>query len=271
MFRLKDGLHMTGASGNAAALIGGVTLHSAANIGFEGRVATTKNVSEEEKLRWKSMIMLIVDEISQVGGLMLAAVDSRLWQYRDDQHRPFGGIPMVMFFGDFFQFDPVLQTSLVLPMPRDGGGQRPESSAKHLAAHRLFLQFTIVVMLREQVRAAGCPRLRGFLRRLRNGEQTEQDFQRLCHHLYTPSCKSSFVDGLRAITPLNQDRWDLNMAAVVQWARAHGKHISIFVAKHDAESGSGSQSTGLLGVHAPTSRTRSRDFRGECWAFTTTS
>ena len=144
---------------------------------------------------------------------------------------------MVLFFGDFFQFDPVLQTSLLLPTPRDGGGQRTESSAKHLAAHRLFLQFATVVILRELVRAAGCPRLRGFLRRLRNGEQTELDFQRLSQRLYTPSCKSSFVDGLRAITPLNQDRWDLNMAAVVQWARAHGRHISIFVAKHDTESG----------------------------------
>ncbi|EAQ92510.1 hypothetical protein CHGG_00745 [Chaetomium globosum CBS 148.51] len=240
MFRLKDGLHtllLTGASGNAAALIGGVTLHSAANIGFEGRAATTKNISEEEKLRWKNMIMLVINEISQVGGLTLAAVDSRLKQYRDDQHRPFGGIPMVMFFGDFFQFDPVLQTSLLLPTPRDPGGQRPDSSAKHLAAHKLFLQFTNVVILREQVRAAGCPRLRGFLRRLRSGEQTELDFQRLSQRVYTPSCESSFVDGLRAITPLNQDRWDLNMAAVVQWARAHGKHISIFVAKHDTDSG----------------------------------
>jgi hypothetical protein len=240
MFRLKDGLHtllLTGASGNAAALIGGVTLHSAANIPFEGRAATTKNVSEEEKLRWKNMTMLIVDEISQVGGLTLAAVDSRLRQYRDDQHRPFGGIPIVMFFGDFFQFDPVRQTSLLLLEPRDGGARRPESSAKHLAAHKLFLQFTTVVILREQVRAAGCPRLRGFLRRLRNGEQTELDFQRLCRRLYTPSSRFSFVDGLRAITPLNQDRWDLNMAAVVQWARAHGRHISIFVARHDTERG----------------------------------
>ncbi|EAQ87477.1 predicted protein [Chaetomium globosum CBS 148.51] len=144
---------------------------------------------------------------------------------------------MVLFFGDFFQFDPVLQTSLLLPAPRDRGGQRPESLPKHLAAHRLFLQFTTVVILQEQVRAAGCPRLRGFLGRLRNGEQTELDFQRLSQRLYTPSCKASFVDGLRAITPLNQDRWDLNMAAVVQWARAYGKHISIFVAKHDTESG----------------------------------
>jgi hypothetical protein len=240
MFRLKDGPHtllLTGASGNAAALIGGVTLHSATNIGFEDRAAKTKNIPEEEKLRWKNMIMLIVDEISQVGGLTLAAVDSRLRQYRDDPHRPFGGIPMVMFFGDFFQFDPVLQTSLLLPEPREGGARKPESSAKHLAAHKLFLQFTNVVILCEQVRAAGCPRLRGFLRRLRNGEQTELDFRRLCHRVYTPSCQSSFVDGLRAITPLNQDRWDLNMAAVVQWARAHGKHISIFVARHEAESG----------------------------------
>jgi hypothetical protein len=240
MFRVKDGLHtllLTGASGNAAALIGGVTLHSAVNIPFEGRAASTKNILEEEKLRWKKMTMLIVDEISQVGGLTLAAVDSRLKLYRDDQHRPFGGIPIVMFFGDFFQFDPVLQTSLLLPEPKDGDARKPESSAKHLAAHKLFLQFTNVVILREQVRAAGCPRLRGFLRRLRNGEQSELDFERLCRRVYTPSSRTSSVDGLRAITPLNLDRWDLNVAAVVQWARAHGKHISIFVAKHDTEAG----------------------------------
>jgi hypothetical protein len=81
MFRLKGGLYtllLTGASGNAAALIGGVTLHSGANIGFEGRAATTRNVLEEEKLRWKNIIILIIDEISKVGGLTLAVVDSRL-------------------------------------------------------------------------------------------------------------------------------------------------------------------------------------------------
>lgn len=27
------------------------------------------------------------------------------------------------------------------------------------------------------------------------------------------------------------------MAAVVQWARTHGKHISIFVARHETEAG----------------------------------
>ena len=90
------------ASGNAAALIGGVTLHSATNIGFEGKNEVARNISEEKKLRWKNMTMLIVNEISQVGGLTLAAVDSRLRQYRDDQHRPFDGIAIVMICGDFF-------------------------------------------------------------------------------------------------------------------------------------------------------------------------
>jgi hypothetical protein len=240
MFRLKDGLHtllLTGASGNAAALIGGVTLHSASNIGFDGKNETTRNISEEEKLRWKNKNMLIVDEISQVGGLTLASVDRRLRMYRDDACRPFGGIPIVIFFGDFFQFDPVMQTSLLLPVPKDHDRQRPESLAKHLAAHKLFLQFTTIVILREQVRTAGCARLRGFLRRLRNGQQTELDFQRLCRRLYIKSSQPSFADGLVAVTPLNQDRWDLNMAAVVQWARARGKHISIFAAKHNTEAG----------------------------------
>jgi hypothetical protein len=58
-----------------------------------------------------------------------------------------------------------------LSKPRNSGELRWDSSAKYLAAHKLFLQFTKVVIFREQVSMAGCPKLRGFLRRLRNGEQ----------------------------------------------------------------------------------------------------
>lgn len=36
---------------------------------------------------------------------------------------------------------------------------------------------------------------------------------------------------------INQDRWDLNMAAIMQWARTRGKQISIFAAKHGTERG----------------------------------
>ncbi|KAK8093142.1 uncharacterized protein PG998_014543 [Apiospora kogelbergensis] len=241
LFRLKEAEHallLTGASGNAAALIGGVTLHSATGIGFEGNSEAGRRVSEEEKLRWKSKVMLVVDEISQVGGLTLASVDNRMQQYRDDARRPFGGIPIVVLFGDFYQFDPVQQTSLLLPRPRGYSDRsNPESVAKHLAAHKLFLQFRSVVMLKEQVRASGCARLRGFLGRLRRGEQTELDFERLRQRVYDKPTQPTFADGLRAITPLNQDRWNLNMAAVVQHTRARGQHVSVFAARHHTEPG----------------------------------
>ena len=103
-------------------------------------------------------------------------------------------------------------------------------------AHKIFLQFRSVVMLREQVRAAGCPKLRGFLQRLRSGEQTEEDFEQLRRRLYKPA-HPTFADGLRAITLLNQDGWNVNMAAVVQYARAAGRHVSIFAARHSTEGG----------------------------------
>ena len=55
--------------------------------------------------------------------------------------------------------------------------------------------------------------------------------------MYDKPTQPTFADGLRAITPLNQDRWNLNKAAVVQYARARGRHISIFAARHHAEAG----------------------------------
>jgi hypothetical protein len=87
LFRLKDGEYtrlLTGSNGNAAALIGGVTLYLAANIGFEGESGNARSILEEAKLRWKNKILLIVNKISQVGGLILVAVNSCLRLYRDN-------------------------------------------------------------------------------------------------------------------------------------------------------------------------------------------
>ncbi|KAK3350299.1 hypothetical protein B0T25DRAFT_592226 [Lasiosphaeria hispida] len=184
MFRLKGSLHillLMGASRNTAMLIGRVMLHSAVNIGFEGKNETVRTILEEEKLYWKNKMMLVVDEISQVGGLILASVDSCLRVYRDGTYCLFGGIPIIIFFGNFFQFD-----------------LRPESLVKYMAVHKLFRQFN-----------------NGFLYYLCNGKQTKLDFQQLCYRLYTKAYQASFTDNLRAVTPLNQDRWNLNMAAIV--------------------------------------------------------
>jgi hypothetical protein len=42
----------------------------------------------------------------------------------------------------------------------------------------------------------------------------------------------SFSTGLRAITPLNRNRWSLSLEAVVDWARSYKRYISIFISAH---------------------------------------
>ena len=119
---------------------------------------------------------------------------------------------------------------------------------KHLKGHRRFKQFQNVVLLKEQVRASGCAKLSAFLNRLREGKQTEEDFQALAAR-FSNQEKISFADGLRAITPLNADRWTLNIAAVVEWARSRSRHISIFMSKHtwDGPGVGASEMTDLIG------------------------
>src|SRR5216117_1403100 len=243
IFRVKGQLHqilVTASSGSAAAKIGGITIHSACGLGVDesgGRMRQSKaalNPSEETRWRWGQKIFLILDEISMVGGSTLHEVNERLQLLRGDK-RPFGGIPVVLFTGDFFQFSPVAQTSLLIGM--EDMTWNPESRRKvdfvqrHQRGHRLFKRFDKVVILQEQVRAGGCDTLKSFLHRLRKGEQTEEDFTAL-QQRFVQDKNLTFADGLRAITPLNRNRWETNMAAAVEWGRARHQHISIFISNH---------------------------------------
>ena len=79
IFRLKDELYillLINANGNVAAFIDKMTFYSIYNIGFEDKTNVTKTISEEEKLQWKHRVILIVDEISQIDGLMFAIVNN---------------------------------------------------------------------------------------------------------------------------------------------------------------------------------------------------
>jgi len=270
IFRVKGQLHqilVTASSGSAAAKIGGITIHSACGLGVDesgGRMRQSKaalNPSEETRWRWGQKIFLILDEISMVGGSTLHEVNERLQLLRGDK-RPFGGIPVVLFTGDFYQFSPVAQTSLLIGMEDmewNSKSQRAfDSVQRHQRGYYLFKRFSKVVILQEQVRARGCAKLRSFLGRLRAGEQTEEDFSSL-QQRFIGDQRLSFADGLRAITPLNRNRWHLIMAAVLEWGWANQKHISIFISTHiwEGESVGQAEMMETLGygddskVHAP--------------------
>jgi len=228
-------LQITGISGSAAAQIGGITLHSAC--GLDVHRARDKQdpptFSEAKKWTWKQKLALVIDEVSMLGGATLFRASSRLQALRDCFDKPFGGIPVVLLTGDFYQFAPVLETTVLVDRRVDlaYAASVGEAAIAHHRGHSLWRMFKTVVLLEEQVRARDDPRLRALLDRVRAGTQTWEDLDLLNTKL-VDSSQITFKNGLRAITPLNRNRWPLNMEAVVDWARFHHTHISIFVSTH---------------------------------------
>ena len=77
-------LQITGTSGSAAAQIGGTTVHSAC--GLDAQRSPNKPLppfSEAKKWMWKQKMVLVVDEISMLGGATLYDVSQHLQSLRD--------------------------------------------------------------------------------------------------------------------------------------------------------------------------------------------
>jgi hypothetical protein len=47
------------------------------------------------------------------------------------------------------------------------------------------------------------------------------------------STKRDFTTGMRAVTPKNKIKQLFNIEAAFQWAQKYGKHVSIFLSKHE--------------------------------------
>ncbi|XP_044714447.1 PIF1-like helicase domain-containing protein [Hirsutella rhossiliensis] len=225
-------------AGSSAAQIGGTTIHSAC--GLDSHRDPNKPpppFSEAKKWIWKLKLVLVIDEVSMLGGATLHNVSRHLQALRDCPDEPFGGMPVVLLMGDFYQFAPVRETSLLINRPPDRT-QTPlrQATISHHSGCRLWYMFKTVVLLEDQVRARNDPQLRALLDRVRNGRQTQQDLSLLNANIVGRS-QITFHDGLRAITPLNRTRWALNMEAVVGWARFNRQHIRIFVSTHTWRNG----------------------------------
>ncbi|KAM4067799.1 PIF1-like helicase [Hirsutella rhossiliensis] len=230
-------LQITGTSGSSAAQIGGTTIHSAC--GLDSHRDPNKPpppFSEAKKWIWKQKLVLVIDEVSMLGGATLHNVSRHLQALRDCPDEPFGGMPVVLLMGDFYQFAPVRETSLLINRPPDRTQTLRQATISHHSGCRLWHMFKTVVLLEDQVRARNDPQLRALLDRVRNGRQTQQDLDLLNANIVGRS-QITFHDGLRAITPLNRTRWALNMEAVVGWARFNKQHIRIFVSTHTWRNG----------------------------------
>ncbi|PVH91576.1 hypothetical protein DM02DRAFT_647273 [Periconia macrospinosa] len=134
--------------------------YSKAVDGFTSSTSADLRIDGQTRMDWQEKYMLIIDEVSMLGARTLYA--EKLRKLRGSA-QDFGGIPIVLFCGDFHQFRPVQERSILLPsteFPWDGEKTfRTEQRYQHDKAHALWSKFTTVVILKEQVRAAGDPRL----------------------------------------------------------------------------------------------------------------
>ena len=100
---------MTASTGIAATHIGGMTIHSWSGMGIRDTLSDDEIgdlVSREYLVkRFVKTSVLIIDEISMLGGQFLATLD-RLLRSARVSLEPFGGIQIVLV-GDFFQLPPV--------------------------------------------------------------------------------------------------------------------------------------------------------------------
>jgi hypothetical protein len=233
-----DGIIVSATSGSAAVGINGVTVHSALGLcvrrkgsdNLEADNTVSGRMAQNSTRAWRLQTakVFIVDEVSMLGGITLNDINEQLKHARRDA-RPFGGMPVVLFTGDFYQFGPVLQRSILLPGRIRGA--RVGGEERHQQGHELWLQFKHVVILEEQVRASGDPQLLALLTKLRKFEQDETDLAVLNSRVLDRS-SIPYDDELRVITPLNRHRWDLASQAVLAWAVEKGKPVSIFLSGH---------------------------------------
>ncbi|PVH90925.1 hypothetical protein DM02DRAFT_647465 [Periconia macrospinosa] len=216
-------LLVTATSGTAAARINGITIHSACNFskdvsrtGYRKDIdgITSSNLADvyvdgETRMRWREKYLLIIDE-----------------------------------------FRPVQERSILLPstaFPWDEEKTfRAEQRHQHDRAHALWNKFTTVVILKEQVRAAGDPRLQRLLTRIRKGIQDQTDLDLLNSTCYQEGRRIPWESGITVVTSLNRNRWNLNMEATLSFQRQHQALLRIFISEHKWKDGEPAEEEALM-------------------------
>lgn len=257
-------LLVTATSGTAAANIDGITIHSACKFskdmsprvgrsgdpdGFTSSGSAALRIDGRTKMDWQEKYVLIIDEVSMLGVRTLYAVNEQLCRLRESS-RDFGGIPVVLFCGDFHQFRPVQERSILLPSSTipwvEDHGFGPEQRRQHDIAHALWGKFTTVIMLNEQVRAANDPRLRRLLTRIRQGVQDQSDVNYLNSTCYQEGRRIPWESDITVVTPLNRNRWNLNMEATLAFQEKWQVPLRIFVSEHKWKDGEPTEEEALM-------------------------
>lgn len=133
----SDRFSICASTGSAAVLVEGSTFHSFVGIGTKTLLdfplkTILRMMRDECKERWKTIELLIVDEISMVSPDFLETVDVIAKAIREKPNLPFGGVQMV-FIGDFYQLAPIPRKEVGLEKKRKSESSDLSTLSKKMA------------------------------------------------------------------------------------------------------------------------------------------
>jgi hypothetical protein len=205
----KDEVILMAPTGAAADNIGGNTYHTSLGISIN-RSQTSTATSRVRKL-WSDKMIMLIDEVSMVDLDMISVIDNQCKIVRcldRNSTTLFGGLPIVIFIGDFFQFPPVRGTPLWKQPknPRDEDGR--------LLWHR----FKQVIMLNEQIRQSKDPLFYDLICRAREATLTKDDLSFLNTKVIT-SLLAHSLDDATNVVKRNACRALVNRIRMEEFAR----------------------------------------------------
>jgi hypothetical protein len=121
-----------------------------------------------------------------------------------------------------------------------------EQRHQHDKAHSLWRKFASVVVLDEQVRAAGDHELRKLLTRIRLGIQDQSDVDLLNTRCYQEGRQIPWETGITVVTPLNRNRWNLNIEATLAFQQQYKATLRIFISDHKWTDGQPTEEEALM-------------------------
>lgn len=108
---MPDALLLSAPTGIAAVLINGYTIHS---LTFLPKSQFKPNITKLQSI-WKSVVWLVIDEISMIPSKLLSQISHQISIAKGDSEatrdKPFGGVNLI-FSGDFGQLKPVRMATL---------------------------------------------------------------------------------------------------------------------------------------------------------------
>jgi hypothetical protein len=219
----EEDVLLTASTGAAAANIGGSTYHSALAI------YGNQPLRPATKLRLAHKKIFILDEVSMVSLEALVQLDERcnaIWDVDRQGSTVFGGLPVVIFLGDFNQFTPVGGRAI--------WSQDVAQNQVHQAGKAIWNQFDKVIFLTEQMRQAEDVLFQSILERARTASMTEEDVAILNSQTVAARVARGEDPPDRAVIRINQLREDVNLTQLEIFAKKNKEKIYLFPARHDA-------------------------------------